>query len=108
MAALNTPVSGDFNGVRGVDYECYRQSRRANMRGTFRAFIASRVQNLDSIVRYKDAKLPIVNTRVILTTKTYQSLYFYKILIEGRNNFQFVERHIHRCGRSVPFPAKNL
>ncbi|CAG2183706.1 unnamed protein product, partial [Oppiella nova] len=26
MAALNTPFSGDFHGIRGADYECYRQS----------------------------------------------------------------------------------
>ncbi|XP_054167998.1 collagen alpha-1(XV) chain-like isoform X2 [Oppia nitens] len=63
MASLNIPLSGDFHGIRGADYECYRQSRRANMRGTFRAFVASRVQNLDSIVRYKDSKLPIVNIK---------------------------------------------
>ena len=71
MAALNSPQTGDFNGVRGADYECYRQSRRANMRGTFRAFIASRVQNLDSIVRYKDSKLPIVNIKVIESILKY-------------------------------------
>jgi hypothetical protein len=64
MAALNNPMIGDLHGVRGADYECYRQSRRANMRGTFRAFVTSRVQNLDSIVRFKDSKLPIVNIKV--------------------------------------------
>lgn len=64
MAALNQPYNGDLHGIRGADYECYRQSRRVNMRGTFRAFLASRVQNLDSIVRFKDSKLPIVNIKV--------------------------------------------
>ncbi|GFY66934.1 collagen alpha-1(XVIII) chain [Trichonephila inaurata madagascariensis] len=64
MAALNQPFSGDMHGVRGADYECYRQSRRANLRGTFRAFLASRVQNLDSIVRFQDAGLPVVNLKV--------------------------------------------
>ncbi|GBN81301.1 Collagen alpha-1(XVIII) chain [Araneus ventricosus] len=63
MAALNQPFSGDMHGVRGADYECYRQSRRANLRGTFRAFLASRVQNLDSIVRFQDAGLPVVNLK---------------------------------------------
>lgn len=64
MAALNYPFTGDMHGVRGADYECFRQSRRANLKGTFRAFMAARVQNIDSIVRSKDAKLPVVNLRV--------------------------------------------
>ena len=64
MVALNQPYSGDMHGIRGVDYECYRQSRRYNIKGTFRAFLASRLQNLDSIVRMQDAKLPIVNLKV--------------------------------------------
>lgn len=64
MAALNHPFTGDMLGLRGVDYECFRQSRRANLKGTFRAFLASRTQNLDSIVRLKDSKLPVVNLRV--------------------------------------------
>ncbi|CAL4084333.1 unnamed protein product [Meganyctiphanes norvegica] len=61
LAALNEPYSGDMRGVRGVDYSCYRQARRAGLKGTFRAFLTSRVQNLDSIVRYSDRVLPIVN-----------------------------------------------
>lgn len=64
MAALNEPYTGDMHGVRGADYACYRQARRANLRGTFRAFLSSRVQNLDSIVRYKDRDLPVVNIKV--------------------------------------------
>lgn len=64
MAALNEPYSGDMKGQRGVDYSCYRQARRAGLRGTFRAFISSRVQNLDSIVRFSDRELPVVNIKV--------------------------------------------
>jgi hypothetical protein len=66
MAALNEPCTGDMTGVRGADYSCYRESRRAGLRGTFRAFLSSRVQNLDSIVRFSDRDLPVVNTKVIL------------------------------------------
>jgi hypothetical protein len=65
MAALNEPYTGDMTGVRGADYSCYRESRRAGLRGTFRAFLSSRVQNLDSIVRFSDRDLPVVNTKVI-------------------------------------------
>lgn len=64
IAALNKPFTGDMHGVRGADYECFRQSRRANLKGTFRAFIASRLQNLESLIRSKDAKLPVVNIKV--------------------------------------------
>ncbi|KAJ4441265.1 hypothetical protein ANN_11119 [Periplaneta americana] len=63
MAALNEPYTGDMTGVRGADYSCYRESRRAGLRGTFRAFLSSRVQNLDSIVRYTDRELPVVNIK---------------------------------------------
>lgn len=64
MAALNEPYDGDMHGIRGSDYSCYRQARRAGLRGTFRAFLSSRVQNLDSIVRASDRDLPVVNTKV--------------------------------------------
>ncbi|PNF18720.1 hypothetical protein B7P43_G05034 [Cryptotermes secundus] len=63
MAALNEPCTGDMTGVRGADYSCYRESRRAGLRGTFRAFLSSRVQNLDSIVRFSDRELPVVNIK---------------------------------------------
>ena len=64
MAALNTPKSGNMHGMGGADYECYRQSKNAQLKGTFRAFLASRTQNLDSIVRYKDRDSPVVNIHV--------------------------------------------
>lgn len=64
MAALNEPFTGDMHGVRGADFTCYRQAKRAGLRGTFRAFLSSRVQNVDSIVRIGDRDLPIVNIKV--------------------------------------------
>jgi len=81
MAALNEPYSGDMHGVRGADHACYRQAQRANMRGTFRAFISSRVQDLDSIVRPADRNLPVINTRVRFFKNTASLLckYFPKI-----------------------------
>ncbi|XP_018572244.1 collagen alpha-1(XV) chain-like isoform X2 [Anoplophora glabripennis] len=63
MAALNEAYTGDVHGVRGADYACYREARRAGLRGTFRAFLSSRVQNVDSIVRMADRKLPVSNLR---------------------------------------------
>uniref|UniRef100_A0A1Y1L8H1 Thrombospondin-like N-terminal domain-containing protein n=2 Tax=Photinus pyralis TaxID=7054 RepID=A0A1Y1L8H1_PHOPY len=63
MIALNEPFTGDIHGVRGADYSCYRESRRAGLRGTFRAFLSSRVQDVDAIVRPADRKLPVTNSR---------------------------------------------
>ena len=63
--AANEPFSGDMRGISGADYTCFRESRRAGLTGTFRAFLASRVQNLDSIVhRGGDRDVPIVNIKV--------------------------------------------
>lgn len=73
MAALNEPFTGDMHGVRGADYACYRQAKRAGLRGTFRAFLSSRVQNVDSIVRLGDRDLPIVNIKVIYYLKYINS-----------------------------------
>lgn len=42
MAALNEPYSGDLQGMRGADFQCYRQARRAGLLGTFRAFLTAR------------------------------------------------------------------
>lgn len=66
MVALNEPLNGGMHGVRGADFQCHHQSRRANLGGTFRAFLASQIQNVDSIVRRKDSKLPIVNIKVAI------------------------------------------
>lgn len=52
-----------MRGVRGADYSCYRQARNSNLQGTFRAFLSSWVQNLDSIVKFSDRNLPVVNTK---------------------------------------------
>ncbi|KAG0429304.1 hypothetical protein HPB47_023778, partial [Ixodes persulcatus] len=75
VAALNQPWTGDMHGVRGADYECYRQSRHAHLRGTFRALLASRVQNLDSIVRAKDADLPLVNLKGEVVFNSWRELF---------------------------------
>ncbi|KAH0546701.1 hypothetical protein KQX54_013894, partial [Cotesia glomerata] len=63
LAALNEPTTGDMHGLSGADFACYRQARRAGLKGTFRAFLSSRVQNIDSIVRPSDRDLPIVNMK---------------------------------------------
>lgn len=75
MGALNKPYSGDHHGIRGADYECHRQAKKAELRGTFRSFLTSRTQNLDSIVKAKDSKLPIVNLKVVKIFKDFTFKY---------------------------------
>ena len=65
LVALNRPVSGRMRGIRGADYECHRQARSAGMRGTYRAFLSTTTQNLDSIIYYsRDRQIPIINKEV--------------------------------------------
>ena len=64
--AANEPFTGDMHGISGADNTCYREAKQAGMRGTYRAFLTSRVQNLDSIVHLQfDKSIPIVNIKVI-------------------------------------------
>ena len=75
LVSLNSPRTGALHGARGVDHQCYRQAREANIRGTFRAFLAPSFsqsvsiveqsgRNLESIVRFRDRDLPVVNLKV--------------------------------------------
>ncbi|XP_045116220.1 collagen alpha-1(XVIII) chain-like, partial [Portunus trituberculatus] len=75
LAALNQPYTGDMRGVTGVDYTCYREARRAGLSGTFRAFLTSRIQNLDSIVRRDDANLPVVNIKGEVLFNTWRGIF---------------------------------
>uniref|UniRef100_A0A914E213 Endostatin domain-containing protein n=1 Tax=Acrobeloides nanus TaxID=290746 RepID=A0A914E213_9BILA len=61
LVALNSPVSGNMKGIRGVDLACYQQARQAGFKTTFRAFISSRVQDLNKVVHSKDSETPVVN-----------------------------------------------
>ncbi|CAK1550587.1 unnamed protein product [Leptosia nina] len=75
LAALNDPLSGNMNGVRRADYACYRQARRSGLKGTFRAFLTSRIQNLDSTVRYADRHLPVVNIMGEVLFKAFSDIF---------------------------------
>lgn len=66
LIAANEPYTGDMGGIKGADHVCFNQALEVGYRGTFRAFLASRVQNLDSIVyRASDRNIPIVNAKVV-------------------------------------------
>ena len=63
MYALNNPKTGKLRGLTGADYACYKEAYYSGMHGrTFRAFLASKTQNLYSIV--SDRNIPIVNKNV--------------------------------------------
>ncbi|XP_049809823.1 collagen alpha-1(XV) chain-like [Schistocerca nitens] len=96
LAALNEPLSGDMHGIRGADNACYRQARRAGFRGTFRALLASRVQNADSIVRPADRSLPVVNTKGEI------------LFTSWRDMFNGDEAPFPRAARIFSFNGKNI
>ncbi|KAK9502519.1 hypothetical protein O3M35_011288 [Rhynocoris fuscipes] len=75
LAALNEAYSGGMKGQRGADYACYRQARRAGLRGTFRAFLTSRIQNLDTIIGAADKDLPVVNIKGDILFNSWKDIF---------------------------------
>ncbi|KAG8335310.1 biological adhesion [Homalodisca vitripennis] len=73
MVALNEPFTGDLKGQ--ADYQCYRQARRAGLRSKFRAFLSSRAQNIDSLVRFTDRVLPVVNLKGDVLFNSWQNMF---------------------------------
>uniref|UniRef100_A0A4W6DM82 Collagenase NC10/endostatin domain-containing protein n=1 Tax=Lates calcarifer TaxID=8187 RepID=A0A4W6DM82_LATCA len=64
LIALNSPQTGAMRGIRGADFLCFTQAQAIGMKGTFRAFLSARLQDLQSIVRKADRdRLPIVNLK---------------------------------------------
>lgn len=37
-------MAGNMSGIRGADFACYCQARKAGFKTTFRAFISTRIQ----------------------------------------------------------------
>lgn len=65
MVALNTPQTGSMRGLIGVDAMCYKQAQAIKLKGTFRAFLSSTLQDLYSIVHSAQrGGVPIVNLKV--------------------------------------------
>lgn len=49
----------------GADFECRRHANRANLKGSFKAFLSSSLENLNELVRREtDKRLPVVNLHV--------------------------------------------
>lgn len=65
VIAVNSPQTGSMRGIRGADFLCFTQAQAIGMKGTFRAFLSAKLQDLHSIVRKVDRdRLPIVNLKV--------------------------------------------
>lgn len=72
LIALNSPQTGSMRGIRGADFLCFTQAQAIGMKGTFRAFLSARLQDLYSIVRKTDRDhLPIVNMKVVNTIQIF-------------------------------------
>jgi len=71
-----------MGGVSGADGTCYRQAKLAGLRGTYKAFLGSKVQDLSSLVhRVEDVSLPIVNMKVsVCQTVLIYYLFIYVLL----------------------------
>ncbi|KAM8945840.1 uncharacterized protein RCH25_049182 [Pelodytes ibericus] len=74
LVALNIPLSGNMNGIRGADLQCHRQAQEMSLYGTFRAILTSSSQSLSSIVKKTDRGLPIVNLRGDVLMRSWNSL----------------------------------
>ncbi len=95
LVALDSPMSGSLHGALGVDYQCYREASQNGVAGSFRGFIAPPKDkasqgghNLESIVRYQDRDLPVVNSKVRTRTRT-------------RTNYNTREAHIDTGATSI-------
>ncbi|ROT85949.1 putative collagen alpha 1 chain [Penaeus vannamei] len=75
LAALNAPLDGNMGGLRRADRRCFRQSRQAGLRGTFRALLTSNTQDLNSIVRRQDRHLPIINLKDEKLFESWDSIF---------------------------------
>lgn len=64
LIALNSPQTGAMRGISGADFLCFSQAQAIGMKGTFRAFLSSKLEDLNSIVYNSNRdNLPIVNLK---------------------------------------------
>ncbi|XP_072033579.1 uncharacterized protein [Amphiura filiformis] len=81
LYALNEPLAGtqsgpqSLGGIRGADYQCYKQATQHGLRGTYRAFLSSRLQDVKEIVNRNDRDLPIANSRNEILYKSWEKIF---------------------------------
>lgn len=76
LIALNSPQSGNMRGIRGADFLCFQQARAVGLKGTFRAFLSSKLQDLYTIVRRSDRdSFHIVNLKGQVLFENWESIF---------------------------------
>uniref|UniRef100_A0A8C8EI14 Collagenase NC10/endostatin domain-containing protein n=1 Tax=Oncorhynchus tshawytscha TaxID=74940 RepID=A0A8C8EI14_ONCTS len=76
LVALNAPQGGNMRGIRGADFLCFNQARAIGLKGTFRAFLSSKLQDLYSIVRKSDRdRMPIVNLKDEVLFDSWEAIF---------------------------------
>ncbi|KAF0026136.1 hypothetical protein F2P81_020873 [Scophthalmus maximus] len=76
LIALNAPQTGNMRGIRGADFLCFQQARAVGLKGTFRAFLSSKLQDLYTIVRRSDRdSLPILNLKDQVLFSSWESIF---------------------------------
>uniref|UniRef100_A0A8C9XD37 Collagenase NC10/endostatin domain-containing protein n=2 Tax=Sander lucioperca TaxID=283035 RepID=A0A8C9XD37_SANLU len=65
-----------MRGIRGADYQCFTQAQAIGMKGTFRAFLSAKLQDLHSIVRRADRdRFPIVNLKDEVLFDSWEAIF---------------------------------
>lgn len=65
-----------MRGIRGADFLCFNQARAIGLKGTFRAFLSSKLQDLYSIVRKSDRdRMPIVNLKDEVLFDSWEAIF---------------------------------
>ncbi|XP_034077359.1 collagen type XVIII alpha 1 chain a isoform X1 [Gymnodraco acuticeps] len=76
IIALNAPQTGNMRGIRGADFLCFQQARAVGLKGTFRAFLSSKLQDLYTIVRRADRdNFSIVNLKDQVLFDSWESMF---------------------------------
>lgn len=76
LIALNAPQAGNMRGIRGADFLCFQQARAVGLKGTFRAFLSSKLQDLYTIVRKSDRdNFAIVNLKGQVLFSSWESIF---------------------------------
>ncbi|MEQ2248389.1 hypothetical protein ILYODFUR_018687 [Ilyodon furcidens] len=65
-----------MRGIRGADFLCFQQARAVGLKGTFRAFLSSKLQDLYTIVRRSDRDgFPIMNLKNQVLLSSWDSIF---------------------------------
>uniref|UniRef100_A0A3P8V8L8 Collagenase NC10/endostatin domain-containing protein n=1 Tax=Cynoglossus semilaevis TaxID=244447 RepID=A0A3P8V8L8_CYNSE len=95
LIALNSPQTGFMKGIRGADFLCFTQAQAIGMKGTFRAFLSARLQDLQSIVRRADRdRMPIVNLKDEVLFDSWNSIFNHGTMKENVPIYSFDGKNV--------------